>query len=194
MPSRLCLLAPHGGHFFPNYWGTTSSTAVASAPLRCATMYGQQPDRHLKSGPPGEIRTTDRLVRSQVLHPAELRARGAMGAKYHLAGRADAGVNRIVAPRAARTEGLPPPPTSRPARELHRLSSQGRQGSAAVGRKTRKGEPELDEAPAALRPGERAFRGALGFSGCPRLRDSRAAERDRVHRRRQPLRRPVTWL
>ena len=29
------------------------------------------------SGAPGEIRTPDRLVRSQVLYPAELRARGA---------------------------------------------------------------------------------------------------------------------
>ena len=84
-----------------------------------------------ESGAPGEIRTPDRLVRSQVLYPAELRAHGGGCA---VSGRADAGVNRFAAPRAARAEGLPPPPASGPARKLHRLSSQGRQGSAAVGR------------------------------------------------------------
>src|SRR5580704_17987052 len=56
-----------------------------------------------KSGAPGEIRTPDPLVRSQMLYPAELRARGHHStAKYF--GR---GVRRIHTPCRFAREGLP---------------------------------------------------------------------------------------
>jgi hypothetical protein len=42
-------------------------------PVRCVTyVFGPDPTR---GGAPGEIRTPDPLVRSQMLYPAELRAR-----------------------------------------------------------------------------------------------------------------------
>ena len=39
----------------------------------------QHAPKSLKNGAPGEIRTPDHLVRSQVLYPAELRARWLAG-------------------------------------------------------------------------------------------------------------------
>ena len=42
----------------------------------CKDLYSSwNSAKNLKFGAPGEIRTPDRLVRSQVLYPAELRAR-----------------------------------------------------------------------------------------------------------------------
>ena len=47
---------------------------------------------------------------------------------------------------------------------FHRFSSRGRQDAVVVGRtdrETLKGEPESDEVPVALRPGERASQDGL---------------------------------
>jgi hypothetical protein len=68
---------------------TTVSPAIPRKHLVTATSGTREPRQNIVAveeiGAPGEIRTPDHLVRSQVLYPAELRARGSIcgRASYH---------------------------------------------------------------------------------------------------------------